>query len=103
LWYPIKERAAPDALARRLLRGGIGTSGAARGATSKITTSNILRVELSVEAPRDTNRLGACGLMVVNPPWTLESELAVLLPELAAALSGDGRGGHRVDWLRDEK
>ena len=41
--------------------------------------------------------------MVVNPPWTLESELAVLLPELAAALSGDGRGGHRVDWLRDEK
>jgi 23S rRNA (adenine2030-N6)-methyltransferase len=41
--------------------------------------------------------------MVVNPPWTLESELAVLLPELAAALSGDGRGSHRVDWLRGEK
>ena len=66
-------------------------------------TSNILRVELGVGGPRDANRLGACGLMVVNPPWTLESELAVLLPELAAALSGDGRGSHRVDWLRVEK
>jgi 23S rRNA (adenine2030-N6)-methyltransferase len=110
LWYPIKEREAPDALARRLLRGGLGSSGlvssgsgsrstgkggAARGATSKI-----LRVELSVGGPREANRLSACGLMVVNPPWTLENELAVLLPELAAALSGDGRGSHRVDWLR---
>jgi 23S rRNA (adenine2030-N6)-methyltransferase len=96
LWYPIKEREAPNVLARRLLRGGMGSP--SLGATSKI-----LRVELSVGAPRDTNRLGACGLMVVNPPWTLESELAVLLPELAAALSGDGRGSHRVDWLRGEK
>jgi 23S rRNA (adenine2030-N6)-methyltransferase len=96
LWYPIKEREAPNALARRLLRGGMGSH-------SLGASSTILRVELSVGALPDTNRLGACGLMVVNPPWTLESELAVLLPELAAALSGDGRGGHRVDWLRDEK
>jgi 23S rRNA (adenine2030-N6)-methyltransferase len=98
LWYPIKERDAPDALARRLLRSGMVGSGPASKMTSKI-----LRVEVSVGGPRDANRLGACGLMVVNPPWTLESELAVLLPELAAALSADGRGSHRVDWLRGEK
>jgi 23S rRNA (adenine2030-N6)-methyltransferase len=100
LWYPIKERAAPEALARRLLRGGMMGSSPGRGAA---LTSKILRVELGVGAPRDANRLGACGLMVVNPPWTLESELEVLLPELAAALSADGRGSHRVDWLRGEK
>jgi 23S rRNA (adenine2030-N6)-methyltransferase len=91
LWHPIKERAAPTALARRLLRGSMGAA------------SKILRVELGVGGSREANRLDACGLMVVNPPWTLESELAVLLPELAAALSGDGRGSHRVDWLRGEK
>jgi 23S rRNA (adenine2030-N6)-methyltransferase len=87
-------------LARRLLRGGMMGSSPGRGAA---LTSKILRVELGVGAPRDANRLGACGLMVVNPPWTLESELEVLLPELAAALSADGRGSHRVDWLRGEK
>jgi 23S rRNA (adenine2030-N6)-methyltransferase len=102
LWYPIKERAAPEALARRLLRGGMAGGGPGRGAAARMT-SKILRVELGVGGPRDANRLGACGLMVVNPPWTLESELAVLLPELAAALSGGGGGSHRVDWLRVEK
>jgi 23S rRNA (adenine2030-N6)-methyltransferase len=88
LWYPIKERSAPDALARRLRRTGI---------------AKILRAELSVGAPRDSNRLGSCALVVVNPPWTLASELALLLPELAAILSDDGRGAFGVDWLASEK
>jgi 23S rRNA (adenine2030-N6)-methyltransferase len=100
LWYPIKEREAPDALARRLRRSGI---------------AKVLRAELSVVEQRSrvvrnsapeasaTGRLGACGLIVVNPPWTLAGELQILLPELAAALSEAGGGGHRVDWLAGEK
>jgi 23S rRNA (adenine2030-N6)-methyltransferase len=87
-WYPIKERAGPDALARRLRRSGI---------------AKILRAELSLAAPRADNRLGACGLIVVNPPWTLAGELAILLPELATILSGAAGGTHRVDWVASEK
>ena len=78
LWYPIKERAGPDALARRLRRSGI---------------AKILRVELSLGGMRADDQLGAYqGLIVVNPPWTLADELAILLPELAAILSA-GSGG----------
>jgi 23S rRNA (adenine2030-N6)-methyltransferase len=88
LWYPIKERDGPDALARRLRRSGM---------------AKILRVELSVPVPRGSARLGACGLIVVNPPWTLAAELEILLPELAAALAGERGGAHRVDWLAGEK
>ena len=88
LWYPIKERVGPDALARRLRRSGIGKA---------------LRAELSLGGTRADNRLGACGLVVVNPPWTLAGELAILLPELAAILSGAGGGAHRVDWVASEK
>src|SRR5499427_8147409 len=84
LWYPIKERAAPDALARRLRGSGI---------------AKILRAELSVR--REPGRLAACGMIVVNPPWTLERELRVLLPALTGVLS-DGGGGHRVEWLSGE-
>ena len=88
LWYPIKERAASDALARRLRRTGM---------------AKILRAELSVAVPRDGDRLGACGLIVLNPPWSLADELKILLPELAAVMSGGSGGAHRVDWLAGEK
>lgn len=100
LWYPIKEREAPDALARQLRRSGM---------------AKVLRAELSVGEHRsrgdrnsipDTSaagRLLACGLIVLNPPWTLADELRILLPELAAALSEGGGGAHRLDWLAIEK
>jgi len=94
LWYPVKERAEPDALARRLRR---------------VAIPKVLRVELGI-APRSApdaaaaeRRLRACGLIVVNPPWTLADELEVLLPALATALSDDRSGTHRVDWLVGEK
>jgi 23S rRNA (adenine2030-N6)-methyltransferase len=88
LWYPIKERDAPDALARRLRRSGM---------------AKILRVKLSVPVPCGSGRLGACGLIVVNPPWTLAGELEILLPELAVALAAERGAAHRVDWLAGEK
>ena len=83
LWYPIKGRAEPDALARRLKRSGI---------------RNILRAELAVAATPAQGRLGGCGLIVVNPPWMLASELAAILPELATILGGPS-GAHRLDWI----
>ena len=87
-WYPIKERKPPELLARQLRKSGV---------------AKILRAELSVAAPRVAAELRACGLVVINPPWTLAGELAVLLPELARALSVAGVGSHRVDWLAGEK
>jgi 23S rRNA (adenine2030-N6)-methyltransferase len=86
LWYPIKTREQPDALARRLRRSGIG---------------KILRAELSI-APPDDSRLSGCGLIVVNPPWTLEQELHVMLPALAEVLAGAERGSSRIDWVSGE-
>jgi 23S rRNA (adenine2030-N6)-methyltransferase len=86
LWYPIKDRRESEALARRLRRTGIG---------------KILRAELAVAPPRNDGPLAACGLIVVNPPWTLPDELAVVLPELAKVLSRAG-GSHRVDWIAGE-
>ncbi len=88
LWYPIKGRREPDALARRLAGSGI---------------AKILRAELFVGPIRDDGPLGGCGLIVVNPPWTLHGELATILPALAAVLSGPAGGGHRLDWLAGER
>jgi 23S rRNA (adenine2030-N6)-methyltransferase len=87
LWYPIKAREQPDALARRLRRSGIG---------------KILRAEVSIAPLVDPARLSGCGLIVVNPPWTLEQELHIMLPALVPILAGGDRGGARIDWISGE-
>ena len=86
LWYPIKDDRQTEAFTRRFARLGI---------------ARVLRAELTLPA-RDDSRLRASGLIVVNPPWKLEAELAILLPALAAALSGEGRGQARLSWLAGE-
>jgi len=43
--------------------------------------------ELLVRPARPDGGLAGSGVIVVNPPWRLEEELGVLLPELAARLS----------------
>jgi 23S rRNA (adenine2030-N6)-methyltransferase len=86
-WYPIKGRGEPDALAKSLRRLGIG---------------KMLRAELIVAPLSDPTRLNGCGLILVNPPWTLESELSALLPALAGILGRDGKGGFKLDRLTRE-
>ena len=87
IWYPIKEPASAEAMARRLRR---------------LNIAKILRAEMSLSTGPATGRLSACGLIIVNPPFTLEAELRTLMPQLMAALAG-GRGSCRIDWLAREK
>jgi 23S rRNA (adenine2030-N6)-methyltransferase len=72
LWYPIKDRGATDALARRLKRLGV---------------PNILRTELTIGSPRTDGGLLGSGLIVVNPPFTLERDLQALMPALCGILA----------------
>ena len=86
VWYPIKGRREPDALARRLTHSGI---------------AKILRVELCIAATPQQGPLGGCGLIIVNPPWTLPGELSAMLPVFTTILAGKG-GSHRLDWLVEQ-
>jgi 23S rRNA (adenine2030-N6)-methyltransferase len=89
LWYPIKDTRQTEAFARGLLRPGL---------------ARMLRAELTLPG-RDDERLRGCGLILVNPPWRLESELVVMLPALAEVLAGEPESGAatRIGWLAGEK
>ena len=85
LWYPIKTRAAPDALARRLRR---------------LAVPKILRCELTITPPRADGALAGSGLIIINPPFPLQRELQVVLPVLTRLLAP--MGAYRLDWLSKE-
>jgi len=70
---------------------------------ARLGIAKMLRGELSLAIPETAGPLSACGVIVVNPPWTLPDELEVLLASLSRLLSPTGDGTCRVDWLRGEK
>jgi 23S rRNA (adenine2030-N6)-methyltransferase len=86
LWYPLKDRKGVNGFIADVKASGI---------------TRVLRAELTVRKPADGELFGT-GMLIVNPPFTLEAELKVLLPALAERLAQEGRGGWTVDWVRGE-
>jgi 23S rRNA (adenine2030-N6)-methyltransferase len=84
LWYPLKTRREADTVAAALKAAGI---------------AKILRSELTIAPPKADGPLSGSGLIVINPPWRLDEELAVLGPALAALLGRGGEGRARLDWI----
>jgi len=84
LWYPVKGRHEADTLAKRLGRLGL---------------PKVLRAEILVAPLGDPARLNGAGMILVNPPWTLEGELSAILPALVRIFGGRGKPGFRLDWL----
>jgi 23S rRNA (adenine2030-N6)-methyltransferase len=79
IWYPILSRRESAALPDRM---------------KKIAAANQrswLHAELRVENAPGERRLQASGMLIINPPWTLEKHLADALPTLTRVL-GIGNG-----------
>lgn len=85
LWYPLKDPREANAFIGDLKRTGI---------------PKMLRAELLIDAPV-AGKLYGSGMILVNPPFTLEAELRQILPALANVLSRTG-GNHRLDWVAGE-
>lgn len=87
LWYPIK--AGPQA---QKLNATLQASGLRK----------LLRTELTVRPVDSPLGLNGSGLVIANPPWKFDWEIADALSEAHAALARDGVGTSRVDWLVGE-
>lgn len=88
LWYPIKDE--------RLVR-------AFQRDAAALAIPKLLSAELLIRAPSSVGELAGSGLLILNPPFTLEAQLAVLLPYLAATLARGKGAGHRLAWLAGER
>lgn len=79
-WYPRKNLSAVKALINQIKRSGI---------------AKVLLAELDLG--NDATRLTGTGLLITNPPWRLDEELALLLPALADALAQEQKPRLRIE------
>lgn len=84
LWYPVKARGDEDLL-----------TGAARA----IGAPRTLKVELRIREAFREGGLAGSGLIIVNTPWKVDTELADILPALAERLGIGEWGRGTLEWL----
>jgi len=80
IWYPVLSRRESAALPDRLKK------------IAAAHKRSWLHTELRVENVPGERRLQSSGMFIINPPWTLEKQLAQALPTLAKALGINGGG-----------
>ncbi|AMK77363.1 MULTISPECIES: 23S rRNA (adenine(2030)-N(6))-methyltransferase RlmJ [Methylomonas] len=82
LWYPVIDRAATENFMRQLEQTGIPRQ---------------LRIEHCIADDGPGRGMTGSGMLVINPPWQLDSQAQALLPWLNQALA-DGKGHWKVEW-----
>ncbi len=86
VWFPIKQRRT----LQRFLR-----------AVALLPAKDILLAELLIRPDDTPLRLNGSAMLLLNPPWKLDAEIAAALPVLTAEL-GETGASHRLEWLRRE-
>lgn len=87
IWYPVVTRQQTKRITKGLESTGI---------------RKILQIELAVRPDNDQRGMTASGMIVINPPWTLESEMKSVLPYLKECLVPEGTGEWKVNWIVPE-
>lgn len=86
VWYPIKQRKTLNPFFRK---------------AAQLPCKSALLAELLIRADDSPLRLNGSGLLIVNPPWQIDAELAPVLPVLARLL-GENHASSRLEWLKAE-
>ncbi|SBS34213.1 Ribosomal RNA large subunit methyltransferase J [Marinomonas aquimarina] len=87
IWYPVLNRRQADDLLNAV-------------AATKIR--NTLLLELNIRGTETKRGMAGSGMIVVNPPWTLEKEAAEFLPFLRDALAEDQDAHFQLRWITPE-
>lgn len=87
IWYPVVLRQQTKRIVKGLEATGI---------------RKILQIELAVRPDSDQRGMTASGMIVINPPWQLESQMKKILPYLTQTLVPEGTGSWKVSWITPE-
>ncbi len=85
LWYPIKTRPPVEAFFTQI----------------RALKIEALACEMMIAPPDTPNGLSGCGLLILNPPWQIDTTAAALGADILTLL-GHAPSGMSVRWLVDE-
>ena len=88
VWYPIKDPRRVRAFHRD---------------AAALSIPKLLVAELCVRPPLSEGSLAGTGLLILNPPFTLEAALKTLLPYLVRTLGQARDADSRLEWLTGER
>ncbi|MGX5849993.1 23S rRNA (adenine(2030)-N(6))-methyltransferase RlmJ [Mesorhizobium sp. PL10] len=88
LWYPIKDRKAIIAFRKALKQSGV---------------PKLLDIEFEIRPASREPSLDGSGMVVVNPPFTLERDLRIVLPALHRLLAVEKPAHWSLEWLAGEQ
>jgi 23S rRNA (adenine2030-N6)-methyltransferase len=94
LWYPLKDARAAARLGGRVVDAL--SEGRPSPMGRKELAERFLRVEFQTGPVTRAGGLTAAGLIVVNPPWTLERDMLAIAPALGKVLGVEGAGRLQV-------
>lgn len=86
IWYPVVNRCDIEDMLEGLQGLGI---------------RKILQIELGVSPDTTERGMTASGMIVINPPWKLESQMQTVLPFLKQAIA-PATGHFKVEWVVPE-
>jgi 23S rRNA (adenine2030-N6)-methyltransferase len=86
VWYPIKQRRTLLPFLRKAIA---------------LPAKQALVAELCVRRDDSPLRMNGSGLLVLNPPWRFDAEIARTLAGMTTAM-GEPGASHRLEWLKQE-
>lgn len=86
IWYPVVYRKNVDLITQGIKNLGI---------------KKVMQIELGVLPDCEERGMTASGMIVINPPWTLEKQMGEILPWLQSVIAPK-TGHHFVRWVAGE-
>ncbi len=86
IWYPIKLRRSLQPFFRK---------------AAALPGKSVMLAELQIRPDDSPLRLNGSGMLIVNPPWKFDQQIAPALPLLRHAL-GENGATTRLEWLKTE-
>lgn len=84
LWYPVVQRQQIKKMIQALKETEI---------------PNILQIELAIRPDNEQRGMTASGMIVINPPWKLESQMKTIFDWLYPILVPEQQGQTLINWI----